>query len=294
MHTPVNTMASCTVRIVGITGGVETSVGTGFFYGFALYTEDTPPQDAKFIPALITNKHVLDGCDQAQIVVTAAASDAGLDEDGFPQNSVYRTFLLDVAQFATRHPSSDVDLCALNIAGVLNQLNVENLVSRHAFLSASYQMQREVRLYTRAVESIAMVGYPRGLWDSKNNLPIVRRGSTATHPFVAYEGRQEFLIDAACFPGSSGSPVFLFEDGTYRSGATSYTPGTRIALLGVLYAGPQFDAQGRLEQRPIPHSVSPTPITSIPMNLGFVIQARQIDALGEVMIRKAGGMRTLS
>lgn len=293
MHTPVNTMASCTVRIVGIKDGVQTSVGTGFFYGFPLYTEDPPPPDAKFIPALITNKHVLDGCDQAQIVVTAAASDAGLDEDGFPQNSVYRTFLLNVAQFITRHPSDDVDLCALNVAGVLNQLNVENLVSRHDFLSDSYQMQREARLYTRAVESIAMVGYPRGLWDSKNNLPIVRRGSTATHPFIAYEGRQEFLIDAACFPGSSGSPVFLFEDGTYRSGANAYTPGTRIALLGVLYAGPQFDAQGRLEPRPIPHSVSPAPITSIPMNLGFVIQARQIDAIGEIMVRHAGGVRTL-
>lgn len=52
-----------------------------------------------------------------------------------------------------------------------------------------------------------MVGYPDGIWDEFNNQPIVRRGITATHPKNDFNGKGEFLIDAVCFPGSSGSPV---------------------------------------------------------------------------------------
>ena len=119
--------------------------------------------------------------------------------------------------------------------------------------------------------------------------PIVRRGSTATHPFVRYEGRPEFVIDAACFPGSSGSPVFLFEDGMYRVGdGNGLTPGSRVALLGVLWGGPQFLADGRLEARPIPHSRGLTPVTQIPMNLGYVIHADELDAMAASAIERVG------
>ena len=74
-----------------------------------------------------------------------------------------------------------------------------------------------------------MVGYPNGLWDTKNDLPIIRRGITATPAFRDYCGRDEFLIDAACFPGSSGSPVFILNQGLHTtSGAiliSAYHPG---------------------------------------------------------------------
>jgi len=32
------------------------------------------------------------------------------------------------------------------------------------------------------LENITMIGYPNGIWDEKNNMPIVRRGITATNP----------------------------------------------------------------------------------------------------------------
>ena len=65
------------------------------------------------------------------------------------------------------------------------------------------------------IEDITMIGYPNGLWDEVNNLPIVRRGITATSANGKYQGKTEFLIDAACFPGSSGSPVFVYNNGSY-------------------------------------------------------------------------------
>ena len=61
-----------------------------------------------------------------------------------------------------------------------------------------------------AIEDVIMIGYPIGLLDSHNNLPVARKGITATDPVKDYEGRKEFMIDLACFPGSSGSPVFLY------------------------------------------------------------------------------------
>src|SRR5439155_8993915 len=60
-----------------------------------------------------------------------------------------------------------------------------------------------------AVEDIVMVGYPSGLWDSTNNYPLVRRGITASHPGIDFEGKPQIAIDMACFEGSSGSPVLL-------------------------------------------------------------------------------------
>ena len=40
-------------------------------------------------------------------------------------------------------------------------------------------------------------------------MPITRTGITATSFSLDYQGKSEFVIDAACFPDSSGSPVFI-------------------------------------------------------------------------------------
>lgn len=53
-----------------------------------------------------------------------------------------------------------------------------------------------------------MVSYPIGLIDNINNFPIFRRGITASHPGLSFKVKPEFLIDASCWPGSSGSSVF--------------------------------------------------------------------------------------
>ena len=41
-----------------------------------------------------------------------------------------------------------------------------------------------------AIEEIVMIGYPNGLWDSVNNMPIARRGITATPVYLNYEGKK--------------------------------------------------------------------------------------------------------
>ena len=115
-------------------------------------------------------------------------------------------------------------------------------------------------------------------------MPILRRGVTATHPNINYEGKREFLIDAACFPGSSGSPVFLFNTNgwTNRNGGT-VMGGTRVKLLGVLYAGPQHTATGEIRIMNVPTQQRAISISTIPNNLGLVIKASRLTELDAVI-----------
>ncbi len=72
-----------------------------------------------------------------------------------------------------------------------------------------------------AFEESMFIGYSSGLWDDVNLIPITSKGITATPILINFQGKNEFLIDASAFPGSSGSPVFLYKTGAYlhKSGA---------------------------------------------------------------------------
>ena len=109
------------------------------------------------------------------------------------------------------------------------------------------------------------MGYPNGLWDQKNNRPIARKGITATHPGINYNGKQEFLIDVACFPGSSGSPVLLYNPCNYIDRMDNCFSKPRVKFLGILRAGPV-------------HIIRPLKDITIkmPNNLGMVINSYKI------------------
>jgi len=128
-----------------------------------------------------------------------------------------------------------------------------------------------------------MIGYPNGLWDELHNLPIIRKGITATHPGLRLNGKPEFLIDAACFPGSSGSPVFLANIGGYISGRAHILGGNRIYLLGTLYTGPQHTTTGEIFAINVPTDTKSIVSGLIPNNLGYVIHSSELSALEEAV-----------
>jgi hypothetical protein len=131
-----------------------------------------------------------------------------------------------------------------------------------------------------------MVGYPNGLWDETNNLPIARAGITATHPAIDYNGKPEFMIDAACFAGSSGSPVFYYNSGARTQRNGSITMGSPSAyLLGVLYAGPMFTAEGEIVVVDVPTKRKKIATSDIPMNLGYVIKSRVLLEFDQLLPR---------
>nr|DAY84889.1 MAG TPA: Trypsin-like peptidase domain [Caudoviricetes sp.] len=128
----------------------------------------------------------------------------------------------------------------------------------------------------RAVEDIVMVGYPNGLWDSINNKPIFRRGTTATHIKFDYNGKKEFLIDATCFPGSSGSPVFILNEGAFTDKNGNGYIGNKVYLIGVLYAGPQHTTSGEVKTIDAPTAQKDIVISTIPNNLGIIIKYERL------------------
>jgi V8-like Glu-specific endopeptidase len=105
------------------------------------------------------------------------------------------------------HPENS-DLCAINVSEIIKDYEQKNhkKLLYFAYTKESIEIDfRGIDIY----EDIAMIGYPRGLYDSVHSLPILRGGKISSVPNINWNNKPEFMIDCACIPGSSGSPVLL-------------------------------------------------------------------------------------
>jgi len=233
------------------------------------------------VAALVTNKHVVEGATRLKTEFQIIKQGSLIGEDG--KAAEEERLLVEFTNLGfeiVSHPDPAVDLCIILLGRTLNAIK-EGYGVKNIFIDRNWHVEENMKSHVRPIEPIAMIGYPNGLWDQVNNRPIARRGQTASHAFMRWNGQRQFVIDAACFPGSSGSPVFLFEDGLFRSGS-GYTPGTRAKLIGTLWGGPLINAEGKLVPRAIPTSLEQDGVEKIPslqlmMNLGFVVPADALD-----------------
>lgn len=244
----------------------ENATGTGFFFNFKVKNDSL-----KHIPTIITNKHVVDGSKKIFLYFRKSSN-------GQPQNGPALIFEIpNTTNTVIQHPNPKIDLVAIPIAAILQQLQKNgNTAYTIGFSEKEIPSDEFQKKELKAFEEIHMIGYPRGLWDETNNMPIVREGITATTPYLDYNGAKEFLIDIAAFGGSSGSPVFLYNSSGYadKSGNIN-VGGSRLFLLGVLYAGPQYSVDGEVIKS-IPGVSSEKVKSQIPMNLGYVIKSSEI------------------
>lgn len=258
-------LSYCTVRIAVEYSDGRQGTGTGFFYQFL--------DDGKqHVPAIVTNKHVVQDGVRARLFFNLA------DEAGDPRlKTHYWIGLENLAGSWLPHPDPAIDLCVLPLAIAIETIRAEGRIPFYRTITPSILLSVEERADLGALEPVLMVGYPIGLWDSVNNLPILRRGVTATHPAIDYDGRPEFVIDAACFPGSSGSPVLLYNESGYlkRDGSIMMT-GPRLRLLGILYGGPQLTVDGQIIVADVPTAQVPVALSRVPINLGYVIKAEKL------------------
>jgi len=175
------------------------------------------------------------------------------------------------------HPDPNVDLAAFIVGPLINQLNHNGKNIHFIKLPLDLISSHDERKTFSPMEDIIMIGYPNGIWDSKNNLPVIRKGITATHCGIDWNGKPEFLTDIASFPGSSGSPVLLANmNGFTDNKGTAFLGQKRIRLIGILYAGTQHTATGSIEIITAPTSSMPVPITTIPNNIGIVINSNEL------------------
>ncbi|WP_421569113.1 S1 family peptidase [Stenotrophomonas sp. PD6] len=272
-RTLVQQLDQCTVRIESNSG----AVGTGFF--FAVGPDGGPPVEGKpFSPLVITNKHVIDGATSIKFVLSARNPMGQVQHVPFE----FPASALDI----TTHPKG-IDLAAFKIVGALTSLQQQSLAAEMTWLDGSIIPSTETFAELPPLSDVVLVGYPTGLWDHINNRPIFRRGITATTPHVRWQGRDEFLIDAAIFGGSSGSPVFVYNEGSYASRG-GIVVGTRLLLIGVNQAVYVHHTTGRLEAIPAPSDFSVQPVTGIPNNLGIAIAANQIKSLVDAALAPKG------
>lgn len=247
--------------------------GTGFIMNLCQDEEA-----GTHVPVLITNNHVVENSIQTVFEFCKA------DDQGNPIDTELFSFTYKGNEWV-HHPDVAVDLCCLFLAEALKQLQTANIKVFYVPLETNMIPNAEQLGQLSALEDVVMIGYPIGLSDTYNHKPIIRRGITSSHPNKDYRGKKEILLDMACYPGSSGSPVFILNQGAFTT-AEGITVGNRIMLLGVLYGGHEFDARGVLQFATLP-SV-PYPVTRIPINLGIMIKAERIFEF-EGMIKAVSG-----
>ena len=198
----------------------EAGMGTGFFYNFKV--------GENIYPTIITNKHVVNHKQDENVKFHLHLR----EENGESNTSI------GIKMNAHWYFHSTKDLCFTFVNPVFE--GVKKAYGKDVFFianDASIMATREKLQELSALEELVMVGYPIGLSDTRNNYPIFRKGYTSAHPAVDFNDDGIGLVDMACFPGSSGSPIFILNEGGYRDKrGNSYFGRSRILLLGILYA----------------------------------------------------------
>jgi hypothetical protein len=242
--------------------GTDQRVGTGFYYEYFF----SAPTSS--VPVIATCWHVVSSGVTGRLYFACVST-----------NPPCRTnIVISLPAFESlwlRHPDSNVDLAVMPIGPILKPL-LDAGLHLEAFMMDETAIPTERDLSGLGYfQDVKFVGYPIGMWDYEHNLPIGRRGITATDPLVDYNGRSEFLVDAAVFPGSSGSPVYVIDEGGYQVGR-AHVMGSRFHLLGILHAVNLYSAKGKVEIVPIPTAFDANATTQIPASLGYAIKASRL------------------
>lgn len=276
MHT-FEELSHSTIRVVA-KGDKLSSVGTGFIFEFK--------EDHKKRFGLVTNKHVIK--DAEEVVLTFTEK----NDDGSPKyGSTFPIRISNINIAFLFHPNEDVDLCVLD-------LNIVIQVAKSLNKRLFFRVIPEKMLPTEKdwqnmnpLETVFMIGYPKGLIDTANNIPISRSGITATPPKLNYLDKEEFLIDIAAFPGSSGSPVFSYVNNPIlqqSNNSLTVLSKFQFKLIGILYAGPEYrlndEDQLEINFQPIKEIERGNNI-KMPLNLGLVIKSYQLLELKKLILK---------
>lgn len=255
-----------TVRIV-CRDNLTLSRGTGFFM-----RQDFP--DGTNINAIVTNNHVVDGYNYAEITL------AGIDEKGMPDDKNYVTIAINNLQKKRiSHPDKNIDICLLFVNDEIEEYNKAGKSVYYRAIGTEMTLLSTDYDSLTSIEDVIMIGYPNGIIDTYNNKPVVRKGITATSLKLDYNGTPDFMVDIACFYGSSGSPVFLRKEGLAKETTDKgLTIGLSpiYSLLGIIHSMSIAKANGEIVVKEIPTAMKPIVEITIPLNLGQVTKAKKI------------------
>jgi hypothetical protein len=251
-------------------------VATGF-----VYAVETDQGAAHF---LLTNKHVLEGVTDFNVRMIAGDGSLPALQPVLGTGITIEVNGLN-AEAWVGHPNPNVDVAAMPMSAVLKKMAEVRAAPFFRSVSSDLCVTADVASELDSLEDVVFVGYPSGIFDEVNLLPVARRGTTATPVAVDYRGLPAFLIDASVFPGSSGSPVFLAPSGvTMVRGQGVVVGHQRPPCLGVLAAVHVRQLEGELAELPTRLGVS----FAEPVDLGIVFKASTFEECVEPMLQAAG------
>jgi len=249
-----------TVRIDTVTLNGERSSGTGFFFSHKV--------DEQNIPFVVTNKHVVMDMREGALSFHQRSGAMPILGNGFRQR------IDDWSQAWFGHPDPNVDIAIHPFAPLeahIKQHHNVDLFYRNVVSDMIPTPQQVTEL--DALELVTFIGYPNGVWDSKNLLPVARRGTTASPIEVDFEGTPRFLIDASVFGGSSGSPVFILNQGSWANKNGGIVIGSRFYFVGVIAAVFFRTQMNQIVALPIPTQLQPMAQQQEMIDLGIVFKA---------------------
>ncbi|TAA23765.1 trypsin-like peptidase domain-containing protein [Pseudoxanthomonas winnipegensis] len=255
-----------TVRIDTVAANGAQGAGTGFFFGHKFGGD----KQALFV---VTNKHVVMGMREGRFSFLKQKDGQPTLGDGFTLNVGPR----DWPNMWFGHPDSSVDIAICPLVPLLEFVKQQH--GTDLFFRAVETSMIPTEEQTRgldAVEPVTFIGYPNGVWDSKNLLPVARRGTTASPIEVDFEGTPRFLIDASVFGGSSGSPVFILNQGSFATKDGGFVVGSRFHFIGVIAAVFFRTHLNQIVPVPIPTQVQPMAQQQEMIDLGIVFKARTV------------------
>ncbi|KAF5430686.1 Trypsin-like peptidase domain-containing protein [Candidatus Methanophagaceae archaeon] len=264
-----------TVRIEASLPPNNPITGTGFVFKYV-------KKDKQYL-FVVTNKHVIKNSIKGKLTFNQSDGEKPI---------LGKVFTIEYSNFESQwigHSQDDIDVAIMPFAPVLNELSNRGI--QIFFRSVTPDLIPSDKLLREdidAVEDIVFVGYPCGIYDRGNLLPVVRRGITATPISIDFERKPKFLIDASIFPGSSGSPVFLCNIGSYSPKGKGLLVGSRIFFLGVVASVFIRKDWNTIELIDIPTGKIPVVSTTQMVDLGIVYKSIVIKELIEEFLKTRG------
>ena len=185
------------------------TTGSGGASGVATAFVVRIERNGKVFLFLVTNKHVVLDARTVHLHFTVQ------EREQPAMGKIFSVEMRDIENSWAYHGDADVDVAVAPFGPVIDAIQAKGVQVFFRTLGQELVPTAEAIREIDAVEDVVFIGYPNGVWDEVNNLPVVRKGITATPIAVDFRGKKQFLVDASVFPGSSGSPVFLYNPGTY-------------------------------------------------------------------------------
>lgn len=266
-----------TVRIETVTHEAEKRIGTGFLFSYKI-------EDKKYL-FLVTCKHIINNTKDGYLTFIKARGEKPILGES------HKLRINNFENRWTKHTSDKIDVAILPFDLILRHISNQGIQIFFKAIPYTLVPSDEKLRELDAIEDVLFIGYPAGLYDQKNLIPIIRKGVTATPVYLDFNGEKQFLIDASVFPGSSGSPVFIYEPfGYFDKKNKALVLSRRIFFLGVLSAVFKMPDTGEII---IPTRETPFVKINQLVDIGVVFKAKIIIEMIQKFLKEVKNVHPL-